>query len=194
MENHLLNIDTISQYNDMLGVETQHPLVSVIDLSKAKPMRHMRHTFSFYAIFLKDEKNCELIYGRQKYDYQKGSVVCLAPGQVIGIEDTGEEFYPQGWALCFDPELIRGTSLVRNMREYSFFSYEVNEALHLSERERTSFIECLEKIQMELEHTVDRLSKRLITKNIELLLDYCLRFYERQFMSREPSTMEPAAH
>ena len=75
MENHLLNIDTISQYNDMLGVETQHPLVSVIDLSKAKPMRHMRHTFSFYAIFLKDEKNCELIYGRQKYDYQKGSVV-----------------------------------------------------------------------------------------------------------------------
>lgn len=187
MENHLLNIDTISQYNDMLGVETQHPLVSVIDLSKAKPMRHMRHTFSFYAIFLKDEKNCELIYGRQKYDYQKGSVVCLAPGQVIGIEDTGEEFYPQGWALCFDPELIRGTSLGRNMREYSFFSYEVNEALHLSERERTSFIECLEKIQMELEHTVDRLRKRLITKNIELLLDYCLRFYERQFMSREPS-------
>lgn len=132
----MLNIETISQYNDMLGVETLNPLVSVIDLSKANPMRHMRHTFSFYVVFLKDEKNCDLIYGRQRYDYQKGSVVCLAPGQVIGIEDTGVDFQPKGWALCFDPELIHGTALSRNMREYSFFSYEVNEALHLSEQER----------------------------------------------------------
>lgn len=184
--NKLLNIETVSQYNEMLGVETLHPLVSVIDLSKAKPMRHMRHTFSFYVIFLKDEKNCELIYGRQRYDYQKGSVVCLAPGQVIGIEDTGETFQPKGWALCFDPELIRGTTLGRNMREYSFFSYEVNEALHLSERERILFIDSLNRIQTELEHDVDRLSKRLIAVHIELLLDYCLRFYERQFISREP--------
>lgn len=186
MNKQLLNIETIAQYNDMLGIETLNPLVSVIDLSKARPMRHMRHTFSFYVVFLKDEKNCELIYGRQRYDYQKGSVVCLAPGQVIGIEDTGEEFQPQGWALCFDPELIRGTSLARNMQEYSFFSYEVNEALHLSERERELFVDCLAKIQEELEHATDRLSKRLIATHIELLLDYCLRFYERQFTTREP--------
>lgn len=186
MNSHLLNIETVSQYNDMLGIQTLHPLVSVIDLSTAKPMRHMKHTFSFYVVFLKDEKNCELIYGRQKYDYHKGSVVCLAPGQVIGIEDTGEEFQPKGWALCFSPELIRGTSLGRNMSEYSFFSYEVNEALHLSERERVLFVDCLEKLKMELEQPVDRLSKRLIATNIELLLDYCLRFYERQFATREP--------
>ena len=184
--NKLLNIETVSQYNEMLGVETLHPLVSVVDLSKAKPMHHMRHTFSFYVVFLKDEKNCELVYGRQRYDYQKGSVVCLAPGQVIGIEDTGETFQPKGWALCFDPELIRGTALGRNMREYSFFSYEVNEALHLSERERDLFVDSLKRIQAELEHDVDRLSKRLIAVHIELLLDYCLRFYERQFISREP--------
>lgn len=186
MNKELLNIATIEEYNDMLGVETLHPLVSVIDLSKAKPMHHMRHTFSFYVVFLKDEVNCELIYGRQRYDYQKGSVVCLAPGQVIGIEDTGEEFQPQGWALCFDPELIRGTSLGRTIKEYSFFSYKVNEALHLSEKERTLFIDCLEKIQMEAAHSIDRLSKRLISTNIELLLGYCLRFYERQFITREP--------
>lgn len=184
--NKLLNIETVSQYNEMLGVETLHPLVSVVDLSKAKPMHHMRHTFSFYVVFLKDEKNCELVYGRQRYDYQKGSVVCLAPGQVIGIENTGETFQPKGWALCFDPELIRGTALGRNMREYSFFSYEVNEALHLSERERDLFVDSLKRIQAELEHDVDRLSKRLIAVHIELLLDYCLRFYERQFISREP--------
>lgn len=184
--NKLLNIETVSQYNEMLGVETLHHLVSVVDLSKAKPMHHMRHTFSFYVVFLKDEKNCELVYGRQRYDYQKGSVVCLAPGQVIGIEDTGETFQPKGWALCFDPELIRGTALGRNMREYSFFSYEVNEALHLSECERDLFVDSLKRIQAELEHDVDRLSKRLIAVHIELLLDYCLRFYERQFISREP--------
>lgn len=186
MNTKLLNIETISQYNEMLGIETLNPLVSVIDLSTAKPMRHMRHTFSFYVVFLKVEKNCELIYGRQRYDYQKGSVICLAPGQVIGIEDTGEVFQPKGWALCFDPELIRGTSLGRNMFEYSFFSYDVNEALHLSDSERRLFVDCLEKIKMELENKIDRLSKRLIATNIELLLDYCLRFYERQFVTREP--------
>lgn len=184
MDKKLINIETISEYNDTLGVDTLHPLVSVIDLSKSKPMKHMRHTFSFYVVFLKDEKNCDVLYGRQHYDYQKGSVISMAPGQVIGIEDTGEVFQPKGWALCFHPDLIRGTTLGRNMKEYSFFSYEVNEALHLSEKERAIFIDCLEKIQHELQYSIDRLSKRLIATNIELLLDYCLRFYERQFVTR----------
>lgn len=129
MKTELLNFDTITEYDDMLGVETLHPLVSVINLSKAKPMRHMRHTFGFYVVFLKDEKNCDLIYGRQRYDYQKGSVVCLAPGQVIGIEDTGEIFQPQGYALCFHPDLIRGTNLGRAMSEYTFFSYRSERSL-----------------------------------------------------------------
>lgn len=185
MKTSLLNIETVTEYDDMLSVETLHPLVSVIDLSQAKPMHHMRHTFSFYVIFLKDEKNCDLIYGRQRYDYQKGSVVCLAPGQVIGIEDTGETFQPQGYALCFHPDLIRGTNLGRTIKEYTFFSYEVNEALHLSERERHTFIDCLQNIQEELQHSVDRMSKRLIANHIELLLNYCLRFYERQFITRQ---------
>lgn len=184
MDKRLINIETISEYNDTLGVETLHPLVSVIDLSRSKPMKHMRHTFSFYVVFLKDEKNCDVLYGRQRYDYQKGSVISMAPGQVIGIEDTGEVFQPKGWALCFHPDLIRGTTLGRNMKEYTFFSYEVNEALHLSEKERAIFIDCLEKIQHELQYSIDRLSKRLIATNIELLLDYCLRFYERQFVTR----------
>jgi len=190
MEKTLLNIETITEYNDRLGVETLHPLVSVIDLAKARPMRHMRHTFSFYVVFLKDEKNCDLIYGRQHYDYQKGSVVCLAPGQVIGIEDTGEEFQPRGYALCFHPDLIRGTHLGRHIDEYTFFSYEVNEALHLSERERTTFINCLSAIREELGHNVDRMSRRLLVTQIELLLDYCLRFYERQFITRQQANRD----
>lgn len=185
METKLLNIETVAEYNDMLGVETRHPLVSVIDLTKAKPMRHLRHTFGFYTVFLKEAKCGDLIYGRQYYDYQEGTVVCLAPGQVIGIEDNGEIFQPKGWALCFHPDLIRGTSLGSHIKEYSYFSYEVNEALHLSQQEREIFVDCLHKISHELEHSIDRLSRRLIATNIELLLDYCLRFYERQFITRE---------
>ncbi len=181
----ILNTECISEYNKLVGVETLHPLVSVIDLSKCKPMHHIRHTLGFYAVFLKDVKCGDIIYGRQKYDYQEGTVVCMAPGQVVGCEDNGEVFQPKGWALLFHPDLIHGTSLGKHIKEYTFFSYEANEALHLSERERTIFIDCLQKIQLELKHDVDRLSKRLIATNIELLLDYCLRFYERQFITRE---------
>ncbi len=179
------NTESISEYNRILGVNTLHPLVSVIDLSQCKPMRHIRHTMQFYAVFLKEVKCGDLIYGRQTYDYQEGTVVCIAPGQVVGCEDNGEIFQPKGWALLFHPDLIHGTHLGKHMNEYSFFSYESNEALHLSEKERSIFIDCLLKIQHELEHDVDRLSKRLIATNIELLLDYCLRFYERQFITRE---------
>lgn len=190
MGKQFLNINTIKEYNDIMGVDTLHPLVSVINLDETHPMRHMRHTFGFYAVFLKDVENCELTYGRQKYDYTKGSVVCLAPGQVIGIDDNGEDFQPHGWALCFHPDLIKGTPLGSNMREYSYFSYEVNEALHMSQDEREIFIGCLKKIQLEITNREDRLSRRLITTNIELLLDYCLRFYHRQFDTREKNNKD----
>lgn len=190
MNRQILNIESIQEYERILNVGPRHPLVSVIDLDSSQPMRHLRHTFGFYAIFLKDEKNCELLYGRQKYDYTKGSVVCLAPGQVIGIEDNGETFQPHGWALLFHPDLIKGSPLATRMREYSYFSYEVNEALHVSDAERELIVDCLHKISMELDNGDDRLSRRLITTNIELLLDYCLRFYQRQFASREKTNKD----
>ena len=190
MDKKIMNIESIAEYNEILGVETLHPSVSVIDLSKAQPLRHQRHIFGFYAIFLKEVKCGDILYGRQKYDYQKGTVVCLAPGQVIGIEDNGEVFQPKGWALCFHPDLIRGTSLGNHIKEYSYFSYENNEALHLSQKEREIFVDCLQKIQHELEHDIDRMSRRLISTNIELLLDYCLRFYERQFITRQNVNMD----
>lgn len=185
MDSNIQHIKSVAEYNDLLGVETLHPLVSVIDLSKAQRIRHNRHTFDFYAVFLKEVKCGDLIYGRQRYDYQEGTVVCLAPGQVIGVEDNGEVFQPKGWALCFHPDFIRGTSLGSHIKEYSYFSYEVNEALHLSQKEREIFVDCLAKISHEIDHAIDRLSRRLIATNIELLLDYCLRFYERQFITRE---------
>lgn len=184
MEKKIINIDSVDAYNKLLGLETLHPLVSVIDMLKAKRIKHMRHAFGLYVIFLKEVKCGDLRYGRHYYDYQEGTLVCVAPGQVVGVEDNGEEFQPKGWALVFHPDLIRGTSLGQRIKEYTFFSYESNEALHLSERERAMVIECLDKIRHELEHAIDRHSKRLIAINIELLLDYCLRFYERQFITR----------
>ncbi|WP_455498418.1 helix-turn-helix domain-containing protein [Coprobacter sp.] len=185
MKDNILRIETIDQYNSRMGIETLHPLVSVIDMSKAKPVRHARMNFGFYTIFLKEVKCGDLIYGRQHYDYQEGTLVFLAPGQVIGVEDNGEVIQPKGWALVFHPDLIRGTSLGQNMKNYTFFSYEVNEALHLSDQERQIVYDCLYNIEHELRHGVDRHSKVLISRNIELLLDYCVRFYERQFIMRK---------
>ena len=183
--NKPLIIDTVDKFNKMFGTETLHPMVSVIDMSQVNPMRHIRYTLGLYTIFLKEVKCGDLRYGRQYYDYQEGTLVCIAPGQTIGVEDNGETFQPKGWALAFHPDIIKGTSLGRHMNEYSFFSYEANEALHLSERERNMVVDCFEKIRHELEHAIDRHSKRLIAINIEMLLDYCLRFYERQFITRQ---------
>ena len=183
MEN-LIKIDTVDQYNKMFGLETLHPLVSVVDLSKSETWpTNFRVNYGIYGLFLKDTKCGDIRYGRQYYDYQEGTVVGFAPGQVTGIE-LKDGTRPLAHGLLFHPDLIRGTALGRDIKRYSFFSYESNEALHLSEEEKGIFVDCLRKIQIELEHSIDKHSKRLIAMNIELLLDYCLRFYDRQFTTR----------
>ena len=180
----IVKMEHVYQYNEMMGQETLHPLVSVIDFSKCPKARHARRMYGFYCVFLKDVKCGDMRYGRHYYDYQEGTLVFIAPGQVVGIEDNGEVFQPKGWALLFHPDLIRGTSLGRSMDEYTFFSYEANEALHLSEQERLVVLECLQNITGELNHANDKHSRRLIASNIELLLNYSIRFYERQFITR----------
>lgn len=185
MEN-ILNFDTIQEYSDFLGIETLHPLVSSIDFSEVeKEFKHVRKRYGFYIIFLKDVKCGDLIYGRNTYDYQKGTLVFIAPGQVAGKDDTGEVFKMQGWGLCFHPDLLRGTPLAQNMRDYSFFSYEANESLHMSERERQTIINSFREIREELLHSIDKHSKSIITANIEVFLNHCIRFYDRQFVTRE---------
>ena len=180
----VVKYDNIFQYNESRGVETLHPLVSVIDFSKCGPAYLQRQTFGFYAVFLKDVKCGDMRYGRNYYDYQEGTLVFLAPGQVIGFENSNRQFQPKGWALLFHPDLLRGTSLGRNIGSYTFFSYEVSEALHLSEQERGVVLDCLQNILSELQHAIDKHSRTLIVSNIELLLNYCTRFYERQFITR----------
>ena len=176
----------VDEYNKMLGVETLHPLVSVIDFSKASFLGSLppAQSFGFYTVFLKDVKCGDLKYGRNYYDYQEGTLVFLAPNQVLEILNQ-QPHLPKGWALIFHPDLLRGTTLGRTIRDYSFFSYNVCEALHLSEQERLVILECLHNIQTELGHSIDKHTKKLIVSNIELFLNYCTRFYDRQFITRE---------
>jgi AraC-like DNA-binding protein len=183
--NTLRRFETISDYNAFNNNETLHPQVSVVDLLKASPRQGSRMYFGFYTIFLKDVKCGDLVYGRHIYDYQEGTLVFLAPGQVAGINSNGETYQPKGYALVFHPDLIHGTQLGRHIQDYTFFGYQSSEALHLSERERKIVLDCFSKIEYELEHAIDKHSKRLIVSNIELFLNYCVRFYDRQFITRD---------
>ena len=182
---NLLRFEAISEYNAFNNNETLHPLVSVVDVSKASPRQAFSMYFGFYTIFLKEVKCGDLRYGKNTYDYQEGTLVFIAPGQLIKTENTGEVYQPKGYALIFHPDLIHGTSLGKNMQDYTFFGYQSNEALHLSERERKLVLDCFSKIEHELEHAIDKHSKSLIISNLELLLNYCVRFYDRQFITRD---------
>lgn len=181
----ILRTDTIHAYNKWAGVETQNPLVGFIDFSKVAPLRHARKLYGFYAVFLKNQKCGELRYGRQYYDYQDGTLIFVAPGQAFGAEDDGEVFQPDGYLLMFHPDLLLNTPLGRMMKDYTYFSYETNEALHISEQERRIVMDCFAKIQYELQYPVDNFSKTLITDTIKTFLDYCSRFYSRQFITRD---------
>jgi len=177
-------IDTVKQYNQWMGVETLHPLVSVVNFNEIPTVQQFRRYMGIYAVFFKNIKCGDMIYGCQPYDYEDGTLVFVSPGQVYGIDSKGEVTRPSGYALVFHPDLLAGTHLGKTIKDYSFFSYEVNEALHLSKKEKDTIIECLEKITHEMEQNIDKHSKTLIVSNIELFLNYCMRFYDRQFITR----------
>ena len=183
--NEITKLDTVQHYCDLFGIEALHPLISIVDCNKMNPIRHGRRLYNLYAVLLKDTDCGTMSYGRSLYDYEKGTVLFAAPGQVMGADDDGKLHQPAGWALVFHPELLRGTPLAQSMKDYTYFSYNANEALHLSEHERQTITECMEKIQAELQYPIDKHSKSLIVDNVKLLLDYCIRFYDRQFITRE---------
>ena len=182
----VIKLDNVDQYNNLYGLETLHPLVSVIDLTKAtRKIDNIEMHYGVYALFLKQSKSCNIKYGRNIYDYQEGTIVSFAPNQIVNVETTDEEVNPKVYGLIFHPDLIRGTSLGKTIKDYTYFSYAINEALHLSDQEKSIVMDCLEKISIELQHAIDKHSRSLIVMNIELLLNYCMRFYERQFITRE---------
>lgn len=181
----IYKIETIEQYNNMCGFKTMHPLVAYVEFnesnSKFIPGRHM---MGFYSLFLKETKGCVINYGKTKYDFDGQTIVSIAPDQVVGYESVaGVPKKAKG--ILFHPDFLHGTSLERKMKDYTFFSYASNEALHLSEDERKIIADCMAIVRKELQNPIDRHTKGLITTNIELILDYCLRFYERQFVTRQ---------
>lgn len=184
MGDKVLKIGTVHQCNCCLGSKTLHPMVSVIDLSKADLSPHTDIKFGFYTILLSECKCEAYTYGHQYYDFSDGTLVCLAPGESISIEANNKRLPSKGWILAFHPDLIRGTPLGMNIKEYTLFSYQLKEALHVSLREKQVILEFMDKINQELERCIDRHSKKIISQYIELLLDYCVRFYERQFITR----------
>lgn len=186
MENtKTIRLDSIDAYNRLYGLTTYHPLVSVIDLKKAtKRFDRLRMDYGVYALYLKNGVNCTLKYGREYYDYQEGTVVCFSPGQVIDVDTTGEPIAPDVVGLMFHPDLICGTPLADKINNFGYFRYAQKEALHLSDKERAIFLDCLDKIREETEHPVDTHSADLISANIQVLLEYLNRFYDRQFITR----------
>ncbi|MBL4559381.1 MAG: AraC family transcriptional regulator [Labilibaculum sp.] len=180
----IIKINSVTEYNNMAGQETLHPLVSIIDFAKVKPFTFKKTQINLYAIFLKDIKCGNITYGINNYDYEEGTLIFISPSQVFGIDSNGEKRQAAGNAIIFHPDLIHGTSLGKNIKDYTFFSYEVHEALHLSARERDLINDIIEKIRYELEYPIDAHSKTLIVSYIELFLNYSKRFYERQFNTR----------
>jgi len=186
MNNIVYRVRTISELHEIAGFEKpKHPLVTIIDYSKVKvndTPESGSFICSFYSVNFK--KHCSFIYGRQAFDHQEGTLHCTAPEQVITFDRKKEANSSEGWGLYFHPELIRNTALGKKINEYSFFSYSENEALHLSEQEKQTLLSILKQMENEYNTNIDHYSHDLIISNIELLLNYCRRFYGRQFITR----------
>ena len=177
--------NSVQEFNDHYGFETFHPLVSVVRSNQERDIKEGLYHYGLYALFLKENKGCKLSYGRTVYDFDEMTVTSFAPGQVIHVEPNPNIKYPKWTALVFHPDLLNRTQLGRNISRYEFFDYTSNEALHLSCGEIEIFRGVLDMITQELHRSIDKHSRELIVSNIELLLNYCLRFCDRQFVTRE---------
>ena len=182
--------DTVKQYNLNESVDTIHPMVSVVKFNEIPKLIKLKAYFGIYAIFLKLAKCGSMMYGCQPYDYDDGTLVFVGPGQIYSVDSGDELISSKGYALVFHPDFIKGTSLGRCIKDYTFFSYESNEALHLSKKERESVVEIFKKINEEISQNIDHHTKTLVNSNIELLLNYCMRYYDRQFITRSSANKD----
>lgn len=182
---NILKVKNPNDYSTYLGQSKQHPLVCIINYEEVSPIRHSLNYYSVYGLFLRDDADFALKYGCGKYDYNKGTLMCIAPGQIGGKEDNGERVSITGWALLFHPDLLHGTHLEKGINKYSFFDYRVNEALHLTDNEHDFYVTLMKQLRNEIEQNNDDIQDKIIVGYIELILDYCLRFYNRQFATRK---------
>lgn len=192
--NNIIHLETIPAMHKMLPhTSAKHPLVTVVDFSKYEEQFNsgIKITLGFYSVMFKNFCANKMKYGQQPYDFDDGSLICMAPQQVIALDEPVKKKVDiRGWGLFFHPDLVRGTSLGRKIKDYSFFSYNANEALHLSDKEKQNLSEIVQKIDSELSENIDKHSQTLITSNIELLLNYCERYYDRQFITRKAANSD----
>ncbi|MDG1332445.1 MAG: helix-turn-helix transcriptional regulator [Crocinitomicaceae bacterium] len=184
----ILQIKSVSQLHQFLGFEApEHPLITIIrkwpnvdfDFSKIKI------TSDLYLLSMKGKiKGTTFQYGRNSYDFEEGTLVFMSPGQIVSFADPIEELDDSGWSIVFHPDLIRRSNLGRTIGDYSFFEYGVNEALHLSDKEKGFLIELVNTIQSEINQNIDKHSQELIIQNLETILKYSNRYYDRQFYTR----------
>ena len=180
----ILKVRNVNDYGRYLGCADRHPLVCIIDYADVSPIRHSLNNYSVYGLFLRDDADVDLDYGCGKYDYNKGTLLCVAPGQIGGKEDNGEQVAITGWALLFHPDLLHGFPLEKHIKDYSFFDYRVNEALHMTDEEHTILVSLMRQIREELGKKPDGLQDAILVGYIELALNFCQRFYNRQFVTR----------
>jgi AraC family transcriptional regulator, transcriptional activator of pobA len=184
-----LNIQSISKLHELLGYEKpKHPLITIIDYSKLKPNAehyNVKIVTDFYIISLKSPSPVSVQYGRQYYDFAEGTMMFMAPNQVFSVGEINEQIKHKGWGIYFHPDLIRNSSLHKKIKDFHFFSYAINEALHLSEEEKQTLTIIAKNIEKECSANMDKYSQDLIITDLEQLLNYTQRFYGRQFITRK---------
>lgn len=181
----ILKVTKPSDYSSWVGQKDSHELISVINYSKVSPVRFSLNNYGVYGLFLQgNEEDLGLVYGTGRYDYSAGTLICVAPGQIGGKEDNGEWINLTGWAVLFHPDILQGTALEKEIKDFSFFDYRINEALHMSDEEREIMIGLFQNIENELKFPSDNMQNRIIVGFLNLLLRYAQRFYNRQFVSR----------
>ncbi|MDE6755011.1 MAG: helix-turn-helix domain-containing protein [Muribaculaceae bacterium] len=183
--NKILKVNKPSDYSSWVGQTDPHELISVINYREVSPVRHSLNNYSVYGLFLQGkEEGLDLIYGTGKYDYSEGTLICVAPGQLGGKEDNGELINLSGWAVLFHPDILQGTGLEKDIKNFSFFDYRINEALHMTNEERDVMVALIKQLENELKFPSDGMQNRIIAGFINLLLRYAQRFYNRQFDTR----------
>lgn len=181
----ILKVTKPSDYSAWVGQAAPHDMVSVINYAEASPVRYSLNSYDVYGLFLQGkEAEMDLVYGTGKYDYSEGTLICVAPGQLGGKEDNGELVHLTGWAVLFHPDILQGTALEKNIKQFSFFDYRINEALHMTAEERDVIVSLMRQLEQELKFPADKQQNSIIVGFINLLLRYAQRFYNRQFITR----------
>ena len=184
----ILRVHHVNDYARYIGAPELHPLVSVIHYDELEHCRHSLNNYDVYGMFIGDEELEDLSYGQLQYVLHRHALMCVAPGQIGGKTDMGEEIHTKGWALLFDTELLRNTELGRRMADYHFFSYTTSEALLLKVEQRQSIVTLLDAIRKELLHVEDSHTLRIVTSQIEQVLELVARYYALQLSTSAIST------